>query len=118
MYAAWVDQRKNCVEFLNEDGPDFNFQDWYQSYRWGLSNEHVVLDFFDKIIYLTVDTATLKQRIFNRIGNDFSKKPEEMGAIMLWRENNDINYRSISSNVIDASAPLEEAVSIVEEMLN
>lgn len=135
-FADWIDRETGETIPFPHDDVDVDLHDWYQKHRWVLSQgrigelkkqsdkakeyiflggvaegENKVERFFDHVIYLAVDEATLKQRINDRKDNHFGKTDEEMADILKWLKDNDNKYRNSSALVVDARKPLDEVVN-------
>ncbi|HSH55499.1 MAG TPA: AAA family ATPase [Candidatus Limnocylindrales bacterium] len=136
--ADWIDRLTGAVVPFPHDDPNQNIHDWYEKHRWVSSIEQTtklkklanasgktiflagmaeeedkVRHLCDKVIYLAVDADTLRQRILNRVDNDFGKTPEEMEIIIGWLRDNDNKYRNSGAIVVDASSSVEEVVENV-----
>jgi gluconate kinase len=79
-------------------------------------NDREVWHLFSKVIYLTVDEATLRQRLATRISNEFGKTPDELDAVLKWHAVGADRYRSLGVCVVDATRPLAEVVDDVIEV--
>lgn len=79
------------------------------------TNENEVWDLFCKVIALTVDENTLRQRIFHRSTNDFGKAVHEWNEILAWQRNTEAAYRQFGHIIIDATRPLSQ---VVDEVLS
>ena len=77
------------------------------------ANEHEVWDLFYRVIYLTIDEQTLRDRLASRTSNDFGKAPEELEAILEWHKVAEGEYRRFGAVIVDATAPLPEVVDNV-----
>jgi dephospho-CoA kinase len=71
-------------------------------------NDEAVLDLFDKVIYLSLDEATLKQRMAARQPNEFAFAENEKQAILSWHKSSEEAYRKRGATMIDASQPVEQ----------
>lgn len=69
---------------------------------------------FDKVIYLTLDEKTLRERIMDRTGNDYGKSEDEMQRILQRKQELDDKYNG-AAPTIDASKPLEEVADAIEQ---
>lgn len=108
-------------------------EDWYDKHEWKMSREKVeelvvraknkliflcgsptnadeMLDLYDKVVCLSLDKDTLKDRIASRDDNDFGKAPNELRDIMGWHESFEKRYRDNAAIMIDATKPLKEVV--------
>jgi hypothetical protein len=73
----------------------------------GFENEAEVRHFFDCVVCLVVDEATLRNRLASRTTNHFGKHPEELDAVLGWRlvvENQHCNGGAV---MLDATQPLD-----------
>ncbi len=73
-------------------------------------SDEVVLDLFDKVIYLYLNEATLKQRMNSRHGGEFGFAPHEQEAILGWHKSSEAAYRKRGATMIDATQPLNTVV--------
>lgn len=137
-YADWIDQETGAVVPFPHNDPSLDAHGWYKKHRWVLSQERIgnlkkraddesktifllgtaegedkVWHFFDKVMTLLVDAATLRSRIESRQDNHFGKDPEEMAAILGWLESHERIYRGFGATIIDATKPLEQVVNEV-----
>lgn len=137
-YADWIDRETGAIVPFPHNDPSLDIHDWCKEHRWVLSQERIsnlkkqaddknktvfllgtaegedkVWHFFDKVIALSVDEATISSRIKSRQDNHFGKDPEEMAAILGWLESFDKTYRGFGAAVIDATKPLEQVVNEV-----
>jgi dephospho-CoA kinase len=78
------------------------------------SNNNEMRDLFDKVVCLTLDEATLKERLANRTTNDFGKSPDELANILSWHKSSEDEYRSSGAVMIDATRPIH---AVVEDIL-
>ena len=139
-FADWIDRETGEVAPFPHDDPTLDIHDWYAKHRWVLSEERIakvkkdadqrnrivflagvaegeqeVWHFFDKVIALSVDEATVRNRIESRQDNRFGKNPEEMAEVLSWLENYDETYRGFGALVIDATKPLDRVVDEILE---
>ena len=107
--------------------------EWYADHEWQMSRQKVeelakhaknklvflcgsptnaddMLDLYDQVVCLTLDKATLQNRIANRTDNDFGKAPDELNSILGWHESFEDRYRQRGCTMIDASNPVAEVV--------
>lgn len=73
-------------------------------------NDDVVLDLFDKVIYLYLDEATLRQRMNSRNSGEFGFAPHEQKAVLGWHKSSEEAYRKRGATMIDATQPLDVVV--------
>ncbi|SRR6266702_1817770 len=76
-------------------------------------SDEVVLDLFDKVIYLYLDEETLKQRMARRVEGEFGFAPHEKEVILSWRVSSKDKYRKLGATMIDASLPIQEVVDAI-----
>lgn len=74
-------------------------------------SDEAVLDLFDKVIYLYLDEATLRQRMHNRGSGAFGFAPHEKKAILGWHKSSEAAYRKRGAVMIDATQPLHDVVT-------
>lgn len=73
-------------------------------------------DLFDKVIALTIDEETLKQRLASRTNNDVGKTPDELQIILKRQQTASEDYAKLGATLVDATQPLEKVVDdIIEE---
>ncbi len=77
-------------------------------------SDEVVLDLFDKVIYLYLDETTLQQRMAKRGKGEFGFAPHEKAAILGWRKPCKEKYQQFGASMIDAAQPLEQ---VIDEIL-
>ncbi len=139
-YADWIDRETGAIAPFPHDDPNLDIHDWYKKHRWVLSEKRIgelkkqadekdkivflsgvaegedkVWHFFDKVIALSVDEATMRSRIESREDNHFGKTPEEMADILKWLENYDETYGKFGAAVIDATKPIDQVVDKILE---
>ncbi|GAA0279008.1 hypothetical protein [Cryptosporangium japonicum] len=71
-----------------------------------VENEDEVLDLFDVVVCLVVDTPTLRSRLANRTTNSFGAHPEELAAALRDNVTAESTYRRLGATIIDATQPL------------
>jgi adenylate kinase family enzyme len=76
-------------------------------------NEHEVSHLFSRIIYLSIDAQTIRDRVASRTANDFGKAAHEMAAILAWHEIAELEHRRAGAVMIDATQPLTQVVDEV-----
>lgn len=67
-------------------------------------------DLFDKVIALTIDEATLKQRLASRTNNDIGKTPDELQDILKHQQTASEDYKKLGATLVEASRPIDEVV--------
>jgi hypothetical protein len=78
------------------------------------SNDAEMFDLFDKMVCLTIDEDTLRQRIRDRTDNDFGKAPDELHNILGWHKSAEEKYQLAGASMIKASKPLKDVVDDLE----
>lgn len=136
VYADWVDRQTGKVEVLPQNEPNFDIHEWFSKHGWhlnvdkvrqlktesGKKNTPVFLcgaaedddkawDAFDAVFALHLEESAIRQRILERTGNDYGKKPEEMENILKWHRRSEKTYHDLGAIFIDASQPLSTIVS-------
>lgn len=134
-FADWIDRRNGLIVPFPRTEAEVDIHDWYKKHRWVFSYERIsklraksdkqqtviflggvaegekgVWPLFDRVIMLSVDEATIRQRIESRNDNHFGKTPEEMADILKWLKDSVDNYRRFGATIIDATKPLNEVV--------
>ena len=79
----------------------------------GFENEGEVWRFFDQMVCLSIDAATLRDRLASRTTNHFGKHPEELQAALDWCRDVECRLRDRGATMIDGTQPLEEVVAQV-----
>jgi len=79
------------------------------------SNADEMLNFFDKVYYLSVDEVTLKERLTRRTSNDFGKAPDELKNILGWHMSLEERYKNYGAQLVDATQPIK---SVVDEIFS
>lgn len=135
--SAWQNKRTgNIVERpLNEED---RTNAWYAEHDWNMSRSKIndlakladdkpvflcgstsnaddMLEFFDKVYYLSVDRDTLKKRLTSRTSNDFGKAPDELKNILGWHMSLEERYKNYGAQLVDATQPIK---SVVDEILS
>ncbi|HEY4963931.1 MAG TPA: AAA family ATPase [Candidatus Saccharimonadales bacterium] len=139
-FADWIDRDTGmAVPFPHYD-INVNVHDWYRKHRWVLSEKRIgelkeyadkanrvvflagtadgedkVWHFFNKVITLSVDEATMRQRLEQRPDNHFGKTAEEMADILKWLKDHNDNYQNFGAFVVDATRPLNQ---VVDDVIN
>lgn len=113
-------------------------KEWYDEHDWKMSRQKVeelaakakdkpiflcgspsnadeMLDLYDKIICLTLDKETLKNRIASRTDHDFGKAPDELNNILGWHDSFQDRYKDMGAVMIDAAQPIEDVVDSILE---
>lgn len=78
------------------------------------ANEETVWDLFTKVICLSVDKATLRNRITTRTTNEFGKEPYEFEIVLEWYKTYSGDYLKKGALLVDANRPLNQ---VVDEIL-
>jgi dephospho-CoA kinase len=79
------------------------------------ANEKEVWHLFSLVIYLSIDSQTLRRRVASRTTKDFGKAPHELAAILAWHDVGEDQYRQFGAVIIDATRPLHQVVDDVLE---
>lgn len=78
------------------------------------ANEEAVWDLFTKVICLSIDEATLRNRITTRTTNEFGKEPYEFEIVLEWYKTYSGDYLKKGALLVDANRPLNQ---VVDEIL-
>lgn len=70
-------------------------------------SDELVLDLFDKVIYLYLDEATLRRRMAKRREGEFAFASHEKEAVLSWHKSSEEKYRQCGATMLDASQPVE-----------
>ena len=65
------------------------------------------------MIYLTVDTRTLRRRLKTRTTNDFGKTAQERAAVLGWNRFREDAFRDRGALVVEATRPIGDVVDDV-----
>lgn len=68
---------------------------------------------FDRVILLIVPAAVIVERLATRTTNPYGKRPEEVERTLALLESVEPLLRRGATDVIDATAPLDEVVAAV-----
>jgi gluconate kinase len=79
-----------------------------------VGNEADVWSYFDEVLFLSIDQATMERRLTTRTEHTFGTKPHELELLLAWHAVIDDYYLSRGAIMIDA-APATERV--VDEIL-
>jgi RNase adaptor protein for sRNA GlmZ degradation len=136
--SQWVDRKTGKVS--NPPG-GFDLHDWYKANEWTLNPQkilalreeankagkityllgvaaglEVVQQYFNQLLVLTADDATLKRRIDERADNNFGKTPHELQIILEWQTKHVPGYKKQGAKAIDTShlTPGEVVDRIIE----
>jgi len=75
-----------------------------------VANEIAVWDLFSKVVLLSIDEATMRERVARRTTSDFGKNEHELNLMLGWIKSVDDDYRHYGAVVIDGTQPLNEVV--------
>lgn len=75
-----------------------------------VENEVDVWDFFDRVICLVADDATVRTRVKTRTTNAYGQNPDELAIIMEQNSSLEETYRSFGAVIIDGTADLDDDV--------
>jgi AAA domain len=76
-------------------------------------NEGEVWHLFSRVVYLSIDAATVRERVASRTSNDFGKADHELAAILDWHEIAEREHERAGAVIVDATRPLAEVVDEV-----
>jgi hypothetical protein len=80
-----------------------------------IGNEGEVWPFFEKVILLSIDKATMRHRPLTRTAHDFGTKPHELELVLAWNKAIDEHYLRRGAIMIDARRPPRV---VVDEILH
>ena len=133
--AAWV-ERESGQHWPADVRPDTDAPDWFARYEWravparisalaerardrpvflcGMTtNGREVWHLYGRVVYLSIDEATVRHRIASRTTNDFGKTANELDAILLWHRAAQQLHRDAGATMVDATLPLDHVVDAV-----
>lgn len=76
-------------------------------------NDLEIFPYFDKVICLTIDKLTAKERIETRTTNNFGKMPAEMKSIVDRHDSILGKYSQAGCEMIDTASPLDDVVNAI-----
>ncbi len=130
--AVWV-HRETGEAAAVDPGPNVSAPEWLEQHEWRVvrhkveamaenagnrtvflcgmtANQDEVSHLFSRIVYLSIDARTLRDRVASRTTNDFGKAPHELAAILAWHDVVEDGYRRLGAAIIDATRPLHQVV--------
>jgi gluconate kinase len=133
--AAWM-HRATGEHWPAGVRPDTGAPDWFAQYEWraipekiealagrggehpvflcGMTtNGHEVWHLYSRVVYVSVDERTLRERLASRTTNDFGKTREELDAIFVWHGTAEEQHRDAGATMVDATLPLDQVVDAV-----
>jgi gluconate kinase len=133
--AAWV-HRDSGRHWPAGVRPDTDAPDWFAQYEWravpakiealaGRATERLVFlcgmttngqevwHLYSRVVFLSVDEATVRRRIASRTTNDFGKTASELDAILLWHDVAEQLHRDSGASIVDATLTLDQVVDAV-----
>lgn len=81
-----------------------------------VGNEDEIWDLFDTVINLTVDAATLEQRLVAR--GAFGSSPAELERVLSWHANQDADNARYGAVLLDATGPIPTVADRLLDVLN
>lgn len=139
VFANWIGRTTGQVDPFPAPRPGFDIHHWYAEHHWVLDadkikmlkeesdrkptnallcgtalGEDVAWPNFDVVFALTIDDATVRQRISQRTENSFGQTPAELEEILSWNAQFAANYHLFGAILIDATRPLDR---VVDEIL-
>jgi len=114
-----------CVWTTAADGPDWVWQE--DRMRHLLATEDTEVLFvsgcksnqgkfypqFDHVILLSAPVAVMKERIADRMDNDYGKRPEDLAEILGYRETVEPLLRRGASLEVDTDVRIEEVIAAI-----
>jgi len=79
-----------------------------------VGNEDDVWSYFDEVLFLSIDQATMERRLATRTTHTFGTKPHELELLLAWHAVIDDYYMRRGAIMVDASPA---AVRVVDEIL-
>ena len=72
---------------------------------------------FDKVILLSIDEATMRERVARRTTSDFGKHAYELNLMLGRIKSVDDDYRCYGAVIIDGTRPLNEVVDKIIQVV-
>jgi len=133
--AAWA-HRATGRHWPTGVRPDTDAPDWFDQYQWravpekiaalaaraedhpvflcGMTNNgDEVWQLCSRVVFLTIDERTLRDRIASRTTNDFGKTATELDAILELHDFVEQQHRDAGATIVDATLPLDQVVDAV-----
>jgi dephospho-CoA kinase len=133
--AVWVD-RETGETTPGHSARSASSPEWFEKHEWRVvpekvealaehastrtvflcgmtANEREVWHLFARVVYLSTDAQTIRDRVASRTTNDFGKTQHEMAAILDWHEVVEEQQRQSGAVIIDATRPLSQVVGDV-----
>ncbi|WP_206663474.1 AAA family ATPase [Halobacillus salinus] len=107
----WIWREDAMKELLDEERSEPLFLSGCKS------NQGTFYPYFDQVVLLSAPAEVILPRIANRTNNDYGKNPEERGLILQHLKDIEPLLRQTATMEIDASAPIEEVVRQLEELV-
>jgi thymidylate kinase len=82
-----------------------------------VANEIEVWDLFGKVILLSIDEATMRERVARRTASDFGKHAHELDLMLEWIKSIDDDYSRYGAIVIDGTRPLDEVLDKIIQVV-
>jgi adenylate kinase family enzyme len=79
-----------------------------------VGNEDEVWAYFDEVLFLSIDRATMERRLTTRTAHTFGTKPHELELLLAWHSVIDDYYLRRGAIIVDASPATER---VVDEIL-
>jgi len=76
-------------------------------------NDEIVLDLFDKLIYLYLDEDTLRDRMSKRSSTELAFAPHEQQAVLSWHKPCEDKYRKLGATMVDATQPNDKVIESI-----
>jgi len=76
----------------------------------GAMNKPDFMHHFTKVFTLHIDDKTLKERLLNRINNDYGKKPDELAYQLRMNQQAIQHSQKNGTILIDATKPLDKVL--------
>ena len=70
-----------------------------------VGNDAEIWPFFDQVFVLSIDEATMRERLLTRTAHDFGTRPHELELLLVWRAVSVDHYLRSGAVVVDAMRP-------------
>ncbi|MGC4937430.1 AAA family ATPase [Kribbella sp. DT2] len=78
-----------------------------------VGNEDEIWDLFDAVVSLSLDDATLRERLATRAPGSFGSTPDDVRRILAWAATIDEDNSRYGALLVDASGPVEQVGDLI-----
>lgn len=109
----WLAQHRWFMDIDWVKGMSAKAQDKLIFLCGGSGNKEAVRELCDRVIWLVVDEATIRQRVTIPREHDFGTRPHELEAAIQKNTQDEEDYRQYGAILIDARKPINDVVDDV-----